>query len=549
MNGGEHGSLNSKVRLPPDFPQVLPEVFIDRSQLSRRIPHVEKDGKICIAPSTGVLLDTSNPRGLVRDAIERARKVILDGLSGANVDDFVEEFLSYWNVDLEEGLVSICHLSGLSRPVQLLSLVRPGKSKERMTLAADDFNAAKAWVTKVGWRIGERREAFFFIVEEAFIPPDFNEILSTRQMLDLVLDRTDPGSYRSMQLWIRTRRLPAIILFSLPLKHDQGHVLIGVRLEAAVGEARARAQKGFRPGHVPASLEMNFTKDMPVTRLQVGRLDPEYLLTRGGADNDLYSRTIIVVGCGSIGSHLVERLASLGVGRLRLIDPEELSAENIHRHALGVSYIDSNKAEGMKATLSMRYPHIDVVCRDKRVEELLQTEPDFITGGDMIIIALGDETLELRLNDILRDRLPRLHVWVEPLGIGGHVLATGVSVNGGCFRCLFGSDPTHGLYNQSAFAAPGQKFQKSFSGCAGTFTPFAGIDADRAAIEASLVAARVLRKDETENHLVSWRGYEDDFNRAGFQLSARGKLLRVGERRRDTQFLRTDCQICSRVAE
>ena len=547
IDAGGHGVLKSSISLPPEFPHELPEVYVDRSQLSRRIPHIEQDGKICIAPSTGLLLDASNPRGIVRDAIERARNVLAGGLSGDNDDDFIEEFLSYWNVGLEEGLVSICNPLGESRPVQILSLVRAG-GKERRTLAADNLNAAKAWGAKVGWRVSRSQEGYFLLIEKAFSPPDFDEKLSTRQLLDIILGTATPESYRSMRLWLRKRRLPAVIIFSLPLKKDQGRVLIGARLEAADGEARQRAQKGFRPGHVPASLEINFTKEMPVTRLQVGRLDPEYLLTRGGAENELYPRTITIIGCGAIGSHLAERLASLGVGHLRIIDPEELSADNVHRHALGISHVGNGKAEGVKSVLNSRYPHIDVRYRKERVEVLLETEPEFITSADLIVIALGDETLELYLNDLLRDRVPRVHVWVEPLGLGGHVLATGIS-QGGCYRCLFATDSALGLHNQSAFAAPGQKFQKSFSGCAGTFTPFAGVDADRAAIEAATVAARMLRKDETENQLISWRGHGDDFTRAGFQLSARGRMLRVGEWRRETEYRNVECPICCKVDE
>jgi molybdopterin/thiamine biosynthesis adenylyltransferase len=546
MGAGGHGDLDARVVLPPEFPQALPEVYVDRAGLPRRVPHVEKSGKVCIVPSTGVLLDARNPRGLVRDAVERARNVLVDGLSGANQDDFVEEFLAYWNADLEEGLVSICDPSGSSRSIDLLWLVRPGAAKDRLTLVADDLKSARTWTGKTGWRIGQRRDAFFMVVKKAFMPPDFDEVLSTSQMLDIILDRASPESRHSMRAWLRKNKLPATIIFSLPLKHGQGRALIGARLEAATGDARERAQKGFRPGHVPASLEMNHTRDAPVTRLQVGRLDPGYLITRGGSSHDMYSRTVTIIGCGAIGSHLAERLASLGIGHLKLVDPEELSADNVHRHVLGVCYIGTPKAEGMKATLDMKYPHIDSTFRVARAEELLETEPDFITGSDLVIVALGDETLELRLNDTLRDHVRRLHVWVEPLGIGGHVLATGLSGRG-CFRCLFDDDPTHGIHNQSAFAAPGQKFQKTFSGCAGTFTPFAGVDADRAAVEAATMAARILRNDETENQLVSWRGYEDDFNRAGFSLSARGMMLRAGERRRETRFLRTDCPTCGTI--
>jgi hypothetical protein len=186
--------------------------------------------------------------------------------------------------------------------------------------------------------------------------------------------------------------------------------------------------------------------------------------------------------------------------------------------------------------LNRHFPHI---CNEDKAEDIrtiLDKDPDFVTDTDLVIVALGDETLELYLNDLLGEHMPRIHTWVEPLGIGGHVLATGLSSKRGCFRCLFDTDDVLGIHNQAAFAAPGQNFQPSFAGCAGTFTPFAALDAERSANEAARLASRILLKRETSNLLISWRGDNDDFCGAGFQLSARGKMLKPGDRKIETSF-------------
>lgn len=546
---GDHGAVPAKVRLPEDFPGVIPEIIVERSALARRVPHVEKSGKVCVAPATGVLIDTANPRGVIAEALERARDVLMKGLSGANEEDFKKEFLAYWEEGAEGLLWSICNVSGQSRRIKQVSIARAGRDRDAILLLADSSNEAQVWASKIGRRVEGQGEAFFVELQSAFIPPDFEEMLSTAGAMEIICTHATQQSERELKAWLVGQHLPATIAMSIPLSDpNAGRVVIAVRLEQAVGELARRAHRGFRPGRVPASLEMRFTRDAPVIKFHIERFDPDYLLTRGGATGGLYTKTVAIIGCGSVGSHVAERLASLGVGRLRIIEPEMLTSENIHRHALGVSYVGVNKATGMKSELGLRFPHIRVECREERVEEVIYKDPDFILGVDLVVIALGDENLEIRLNDMLGQRVPCLHVWVEPLSVGGHVLATGVASGTGCYRCLFDVDPSHGIYNRSAFAASGQNFQRTFSGCAGTFTPFASVDADQAAIEAAKLAASLLVKEETENVLISWRGTADDFARAGFLLSGRGRAFNEGERRREARFVRPDCPTCGKAA-
>lgn len=335
-----------------------------------------------------------------------------------------------------------------------------------------------------------------------------------------------------------------IIVLSLPLASDQGHVLVAVRFEEAQGEAKQKALHGFRPTAAPAWRELLYSRSQAATLIRLERFDATYLLPRGGATSALISRTVVVVGCGAIGSHAVERLAALGIGRLRLVDPDILRPENVHRHVLGARYVGSKKVEGLGEELGYRFPHITVEHRDTRIETILQQAPEFVLEADLLLIAIGDETLELRLNDLLRQRMPRLHAWLEPLGIGGHVLAMGVARSAGCLHCLFPPDATYGLTNAAAFAQPGQAFQRTYAGCAGTFTPFAGTDADRTALEAATLAVRILMHEETDNVLVSWFGDPSHFVQAGFALSPRARLFQPGERRRETRYARGDCPIC-----
>ncbi len=53
---------------------------------------------------------------------------------------------------------------------------------------------------------------------------------------------------------------------------------------------------------------------------------------------------VIVVGCGSTGSHVVDTLARMGVGRMTLIDADVVNRENLHRQLFTEDDIDADKA-------------------------------------------------------------------------------------------------------------------------------------------------------------------------------------------------------------
>jgi molybdopterin/thiamine biosynthesis adenylyltransferase len=329
------------------------------------------------------------------------------------------------------------------------------------------------------------------------------------------------------------------------MPNGESHTVFAVRFGGVPQSSREKAMRGFRPGRVTAYRELTFAQGQPVRRTGVVRYDAAFLQPRGGALESLQSKTVAVVGCGSVGSHAIERIASVGVGHFRLVDPESLESCNLYRHALGIGHVGLNKAEGMSRAIQARYPHVESLFCAMGIEAVLENDPNFVLSADVILLALGEETLELRLNELLGPQKPRVHAWLDPLGVGGHVLATALKRGPGCLRCLFERQEAHGLVNKASFAQPGQRFQRSFAGCSGTFTPFSAIDADRTALEAAKLIVRILRGQENQNLLVSWFGFPDDFEAAGFALSARARLFQPGDCRRTADFGTPGCVHCS----
>jgi tRNA A37 threonylcarbamoyladenosine dehydratase len=46
---------------------------------------------------------------------------------------------------------------------------------------------------------------------------------------------------------------------------------------------------------------------------------------------------VVVVGLGGVGSHVVVALARSGIGRMRIVDPDEVSLSSLNRHAVAVA--------------------------------------------------------------------------------------------------------------------------------------------------------------------------------------------------------------------
>ena len=224
--------LQVRVKLPQDFPTSLPEVFANREELGRQLAHIEKSGKICIAPSTGFLLDTTNPVGIVTEALERAAKVLNEGLTGRSEPDLQTEFLAYWNAGAE-GLLSICDVNGGPRRLALVGLTL-GEGmipSRRASLVADTVDQAERWIGKLHGRIVAKASAYFVPFVSGFRPPDFEEQISTAQARALIRDHASSEARDAFEAWLKTTSLPATVIFSLPLQQGDGKTLAGLRFE------------------------------------------------------------------------------------------------------------------------------------------------------------------------------------------------------------------------------------------------------------------------------------------------------------------------------
>jgi len=156
----------------------------------------------------------------------------------------------------------------------------------------------------------------------------------------------------------------------------------------------------------------------------------------------LNNSSVVIVGCGALGTIIATSLVRSGVGKIRVIDRDFIEYHNLHRQIL---YTEEDVEEGIpKAKAAEAYLkkvnssiEIEGVVADinyTNIEEL-------VAGADLIMDGLDNLEARLLVNDVsLKSKIP----WIY----GGAISASGMTMNiipdkTPCFRCVWAS-PTAG---------------------------------------------------------------------------------------------------------
>ena len=103
----------------------------------------------------------------------------------------------------------------------------------------------------------------------------------------------------------------------------------------------------------------------------------------------LGKKKVLVVGCGGLGGHIIDQLARIGVGFLRVADGDVFEASNLNRQLLSsVPLLGVNKARAAADHIARVNPEVTV----EAVEEFL-TEVNasaLIDGCDAVLDALDN---------------------------------------------------------------------------------------------------------------------------------------------------------------
>ncbi|MFQ5946054.1 MAG: ThiF family adenylyltransferase [Anaerolineae bacterium] len=162
-----------------------------------------------------------------------------------------------------------------------------------------------------------------------------------------------------------------------------------------------------------------------------------------GGQERLLSSSVLIVGCGAIGSHLANLLARGGVGRLTLVDRDDLELSNLQRQILfDQQDLEERLPKAVAAARKLREINPEIEIREVVADVNPDSVEELLEGVDLLLDGTDNFYSRYLLNDAaVKHGVP----WIY----GGAVSSYGMTMTvipreTACLRCLFPNAPPPG---------------------------------------------------------------------------------------------------------
>lgn len=505
--------------VPSGFPWRAPRVALVDRPAFLTWPHVEKDGVLCLG-SDEQEIDPLDPVSVAQHLLGEACGLVDKLVRGECLPDFAAEFVSYWDHAANHSRASIVSLMSPKPPSRRARLWR-GKA---IYVAGENEAAIRAWLVNRYGSVDPKfttETAPLFWIGAPLYPDRY-----PKSATDLRALIANPEDLAMLDEIVASR--PDRITTILGMETANGSALGAAMLtapEAVPHGARNPLTKGFRADAVPkAVLAMRYYGGARITRATVTRADPLWIHGRGedAGARDLRCKTVIIVGCGSVGAPIATALAQAGVGRIVLVDPDVMKWPNVGRHPLGASAVGKMKAQALADKLRADFPHMTIEHHVIDLEAVLRTQPGLFRDSALIVAATGSWAAESMLDawhDAIGGRLPVLYAWTEAHACAGHAV---LICEDGSFRAGF--DAT-GLPRLQVTAWPAGDTQRREPACGAVYQPYGPVElAFVHALAAELALDALLANRTTTTHRI-WAAPRERLARLGGEWSAEWRAI------------------------
>ena len=183
----------------------------------------------------------------------------------------------------------------------------------------------------------------------------------------------------------------------------------------------------------------------------------------------LNNSSVLIVGAGGLGCPVAIYLTAAGVGRIGLVDYDDVELNNLHRQVLHSELkVDWCKVDSAKATLSELNSSIQIITYKLHLNST--NALDIISNYDIIVDATDNVPTRYLLNDAcILTRRPL--VSGSALRFDGQLTTFGYE-NGPCYRCLYPTPPppeTVGNCSESGVLGVGKSPDTRYCSLVGKF--------------------------------------------------------------------------------
>lgn len=466
---------NFHVLIPPGFPFSAPRIALVDRPAFLSWPHVEKDGVLCILQNSSTV-SAHDPVGVLKNLFSRAISLVEGCRTEANASDFETEFNTYWRYEVADGSNRCRSLISLDARNRVIKWWR-GK---QFDIIVDQDAPIRNWLARRYPKTGSDSHAGvielagLFWLSRPLRPKEY-----PRTARDLQAIATAAGAMGTVAEVVAEEATDIRVILAAGTVN--GPVLAGVsvpnpKAKDVMGRKTDPLRHGFRPGRVPPGLLANrfLSSGAPIVRFDVVRIDHDWIHGRGRDTRQaiLKGRSVVVLGCGSVGSAVAVSLAKSGIGRLTLVDNETLDWPNTSRHSLGAASVGLKKATALAQELQTNYPHLEIIGRAMSVKEALQANPDFLGASDLIVSLTADWGMDQALGVWQRGKGGRpmlVYGWTEAHACAGHAVFTGET---SCIEC--GRDATGVPHFALTEWPEDQEIQEP--ACGAAFQPYGAVE-------------------------------------------------------------------------
>jgi hypothetical protein len=167
----------------------------------------------------------------------------------------------------------------------------------------------------------------------------------------------------------------------------------------AVGSVELADRKTKKNGFRANELTRRFidrtrpTASSSLTWLRTVNWESEQIRTRSGFGAEQISKSVLMIGGGSLGGAVSENLVRMGVTRVGVIDHDILDVGNLTRHPLGMDAVGHDKASALANALSLIMPDADIASIVAHFPPSTGELADKLRSYDVVIDCTGSDAV------------------------------------------------------------------------------------------------------------------------------------------------------------
>jgi len=510
------------------FPAEIPKVYLSTETYKKvkYIPHVDNKKLVCTFDNEVIQVNQEDPFGIINECINRAKKILLDGLHKVNLDDFITEFKAYWEETYEneikpKHILSLINKFDEEDDLKLVCLDNPLKGYKYI-LHKDDKTSItfKDFLAEYGIKYKEVNA--FHLNDFPLSEPPFN--FSNKKILEIVSNYSN-SQLAHFKAFINKNQYPKLIVTKKII--NENNYIFGW-FHGFLNTNR----KGFRTGSIsPLHVFNTFQANDYVERISTETFTHNRLENRTSGEIEIHKINFALAGLGSIGSNLLYFLNSYNLPSFRLIDDDFLKIENINRHFLGFSYINQFKTLALKDFLKTSNPIQDIQTMEFSIIKVITDAPDFVNSSDYLFSCIGNFNIESWLFNALRTqviKIPVFFIWVEPYLVGGHCLY------------LHPSDPVFEKYFMDGLfvnnVIPNDvynnieiQFTKREAGCQTTYIPYSSANVISFLSQLFPSICSIIESKSEKSTSFTWVGNIEKLKQLGMPKSKFAEDINAGQ--------------------